>query len=264
MSDTITSHDIQLDSGGTTLRGHLARPVTDDPVPGLVVCHGFPVGKQKASTSGQTYPELADELAAEAGWAVLTFNFRGAGESGGDFSLAGWLADVHAAVGRLREEPDVAGTWLVGASTGGSLAICAAAEDPEIRGVATLASRSDFADWADEPTRFLDHARAVGVIRHQRFPEDPDAWGRELHEIRPLDVVGKLPPRPLLLIHGDDDDVVPPGDARDLAEAYGEGVELRILKGAGHRLRHDPRGVAVLLGWLDRQRPDDSDTGARS
>jgi putative redox protein len=29
---------------------------------------------------------------------------------------------------------------------------------------------------------------------------------------------------------------------------------MRIIDGAGHRLRHDPRAVAVLLGWLDRQR----------
>ena len=30
-------------------------------------------------------------------------------------------------------------------------------------------------------------------------------------------------------------------------------AELRIIAGAGHQLRHDPRAVAVLLGWLDRQ-----------
>ena len=29
--------------------------------------------------------------------------------------------------------------------------------------------------------------------------------------------------------------------------------ELRLVNGAGHRLRHDPRAVAVLLGWLERQ-----------
>jgi len=38
-----------------------------------------------------------------------------------------------------------------------------------------------------------------------------------------------------------------------LAEAHGS-AELRVITGAGHRLRHDPRAVAVLLGWLDRQK----------
>jgi uncharacterized protein len=65
--------------------------------------------------------------------------------------------------------------------------------------------------------------------------------------------VGKIPPRPLLLIHGADDDVVSPIDARALADAADHEVELTVLSGAGHRLRHDPRAIAVLLGWLDRQ-----------
>ena len=42
-------------------------------------------------------------------------------------------------------------------------------------------------------------------------------------------------------------------DARQFAEAHGS-AELRLLQGAGHRLRHDPRAVAILIGWLDRQR----------
>ena len=29
--------------------------------------------------------------------------------------------------------------------------------------------------------------------------------------------------------------------------------QLRIIGGGGHELRHDPRAVAVLLGWLSRQ-----------
>ena len=60
-------------------------------------------------------------------------------------------------------------------------------------------------------------------------------------------------PRPVLLVHGSDDDAVPVFDARVLADAHGE-ADLRIIDGGGHQLRHDPRAVAVLLGWLDRQR----------
>ena len=48
-----------------------------------------------------------------------------------------------------------------------------------------------------------------------------------------------------------------PFDARVMADAHGHG-ELRIVSGAGHDLRHDPRAVAILLGWLDRQRHRDS------
>jgi putative redox protein len=64
--------------------------------------------------------------------------------------------------------------------------------------------------------------------------------------------VAKIPPRPLLIVHGHDDEVVPLDAARALAEAAGDSADLRVVPGAGHRLRHDPRVVAILLGWLER------------
>jgi putative redox protein len=247
--------DVRFPSGSTTLAGHLARP---DPgraapgQPGLVVCHGFPSGPKSAGASGQTYPELADRLAADAGWVVLSFDFRGTGGSSGDFSLGGWLADLRAAADHLLEVGGAGGVWLCGSSTGGSLAICAAAEDERVRGVATLSARADFDDWASHPRRFLEHAREIGVVRDPRFPADPEQWVRELREIRPLSLASKLAPRPLLLIQGSDDETVPSLDARALADWHGS-AELRMIPGAGHRLRHDPRAIAVLLGWLERQ-----------
>lgn len=250
--------ETDIRSGGLLLRGHLALPPPTSGGPGmvrhgLVLCHGFPPGTKGARTAGQTYPQLAARLAADAGWAVLTFNFRGAGESPGDFSLGGWLEDVRNAIDHLPTVADVDGVWLAGFSTGGSLALCAAGEDERVRGVAAFAAPADFDDWADDPKRFLEHARAIGVVRTKGFPTDVDAWGRELREIRPLNLIGKVPPRPVLLVHGSEDESVPLMDARALADAAEGEVELRVISGAGHRLRHDPRAVAVLLGWLDRQ-----------
>ena len=40
---------------------------------------------------------------------------------------------------------------------------------------------------------------------------------------------------------------------RVVREALADGAK-RIIAGGGHHLRHDPRGIAVLFGWLDRQR----------
>ena len=57
----------------------------------------------------------------------------------------------------------------------------------------------------------------------------------------------------MLVVHGTDDESVPQFDARVLADAHGD-AELRMIAGAGHALRHDPRAMAILLGWLDRQR----------
>jgi uncharacterized protein len=243
-----------IDSEGLQLAGHLSRPpeVATPTSHGLVLCHGFPAGPGGAATSGQTYPEFADRLAEDTGWTVLTFNFRGTGASGGDFSLGGWLADLRAAIEQLAAVDGVADVWLAGSSTGGAIAICAAAEDERVRGVAALAAPADFRAWADNPLGFLEHARSIGLIRHPDFPTDVGTWARELAEIRPTVAIGKLPPRPVLLVHGDHDEVIPVTDARALAEAALGQVELRIVPGAGHRLRHDPRAVAIVMGWMER------------
>jgi uncharacterized protein len=248
---------VTVNSGPLALAGYLARPTASGATGagryGLVLSHGFPEGPQNAAVVGKTFPELADRLARDAGWTVLTFNFRGTGESKGDFSLAGWLADLRAAVDHLLAEEGVEGVWLCGFSAGGALSICAAGEDERVRGVAAFAAPADFSEWASDSRRFLALARTVGVIHSTRFPPDPDAWARELREVKPLSLVGKIPPRPLLIVHGANDSAVPMLDARALADAAEGEVELRILAAASHHLRHDPRAIAILLGWLDRQ-----------
>lgn len=75
----------------------------------------------------------------------------------------------------------------------------------------------------------------------------------EFSAVQPLDLVKRLPPRPVLLIHGSQDEVASPLDARAYVDAVEGHAELRILTGADHNLRHDPRAVALLLGWMERQ-----------
>lgn len=237
------------------LAAHLARPRhrAGHRRPGLVLCHGFPAAERGAGQAGATYPQLADWLAAELNWTVAAFNFRGAGASSGQFSLGAWLNDLRAVVAWMRAEAEVSGVWLAGFRDGASLAICLAGEDPEIRGVAALAARVDFDRWASDPRRFLEHARRVGVITDKTFPPDLDRWYRELRDLRPLTAASAIPPRPFLVVHGTDDLVVPLVEARALADSASNEVEFRVLPGAGHHLRHDPRAVAILLGWLERQ-----------
>lgn len=247
------SMDGTLDSGGVRLVSHLARPPGHARVPGLVLCHGFPSGPRGAAASATSFPELAERLAAEAGWAVLAFNCRGTGNSDGDFSVDGWLADQRAAVEHLAARDDVTGVWICGSNYGGTLAVCTAAADERIRGVATLSAPATLREWTRDPMRFREHCRAVGVFRSPDFPTDAAAWAHALVEVEPLAAAAELPPRPYLVMHGSDDDVVPVTEARRLAEAARDSSELRVVPKGGHRLRHDPRAVATLIGWLDRQ-----------
>lgn len=195
-----------------------------------------------------------DRVASEMGWTGLTFTFRGCGTSEGDFSLQGWVDDLRAAIDHLEEEAAPSGIWVIGTNTGGSLAACVAADDQRVRGLALLAARADFDDWAAQPRRFLEHSREIGAVKRPGFPSSIEEWGRELRRFRPADAARRYAPRPLLLMHGADDHIVPPADSRVLAQAHGS-AELQVIPGAGHRLRHDPRAMAMLFGWLDRQRP---------
>ena len=247
--------EISFSCGEVELRGHLSRPSSTGgyPPPAVVIAHGFPSAPGDDGNSDASFPSLADRVATSMGWLALTFQFRGTGTSGGDFSLRGWLDDLGAAVEHLRVGERTGGIWVTGFGTGGSLAVCAGAADPDIRGVATIAAPADFADWARRPRELLSHARAMHAITDDDFPASFGEWSAELGSIRAESAAAEVAPRPLLVMHGSRDELVPALDARAVAEAHGA-ADLRIITGAGHRLRHDPRAMAVLLGWLDRQR----------
>ncbi len=217
--------ELQLDSGSVRLKAELASTSTGPgPHRGLVLCHGFPLGPSAPAVGDDSYAELATGLAAATGWTVLAFDFRARPRGRSVLSPVDWLTDLHAAVDYLAALDTISGVWLAGFSIGGALALCAAGDDERVQGVAAFGAPAELDDFVDEPVT-----------------------------IRPLQSISKIPPRPVLLVHGDADDLVPVSDARALADAAGGEVELRIVGGAGHGLRHDPRVTAVLEGWLDRQ-----------
>lgn len=248
--------DYTLESGGFRLSAHLTSPAATPSLsetlrPGVVLCHGFPVRGREAPASGKSFPELADRIGFEMGWTALTINFRGCGQSQGDFSLSGWMDDIAAAVKHLHDI-GVNAVWVAGFGTGGAVALCEGARNPLVRGVAAVSSPADFQDWARHPRRLVEHSRSVGVIKTRGFPVDFDGWAGEFRAFTAESAAARLAPRPLLVLHGEVDDLVPTWDARAVADAHGD-AELRVISGGGHELRHDPRAVAILLGWLSRQ-----------
>jgi uncharacterized protein len=219
----------------------------------VLLCHGFPVGQDSAGRVADTLPTLADRLAGETAWRVVVGCLRGVGRSAGDFSLGGWYEDLRTLVDHGASIGRDGGVWVVGFGTGGALALCVASEDSRVRGVACFASPSTFSDWARDVTGMIDYARRVGAIRSAGFPPDNGKWAEAFSSLRPDQAARALLARPLLVVHGADDEEVPVADGRRLVELAGPHAELRILPGAGHRLRADPRAVALLAGWLERQ-----------
>ena len=247
------SVEILFPSGDLELVGHLAVPPgAHQPRPALVLCHGFPSVAGAGAAVLSTLPVLADRLAISQGWVALAFAARGCRPSQGEFSLAGWLADVQAAVAEVRRQPDVQDVWLAGFGRGGALAICAAALDESVRGVAAFAPPADFDDWASQPRRLLEFARRAAVVHDSNYPRHFDKWSAELRSIRAVDGAAQLHPRTLMVIHGLADVEVPVGDSRAIVDAH-TSAELRVIPGASHDLALDPRAIAVLVGWLDRQ-----------
>lgn len=239
---------------GVELVGQLARASTAERHRSVAVLflHGFPSADVWADKIGIDMGELCQRITRGPDWNALTVRLRGCGESGGDFSLARWVDDAAAAIHYLRTETRPRGLWVCGFGTGGAVGLVAAAADPSVSGVAVAGSPADFDDWATDPERLLTHAREVGVIRNASFPADLDAWNAELRQVKAVAAAETLAPRPLLVLHGSEDEAVPHFDARLVADAHGN-ADLRFVVGGGHQLRHDPRAVAILLGWLDRQ-----------
>jgi pimeloyl-ACP methyl ester carboxylesterase len=238
--------------GDLKLLARFARPERGGRVPAVLVVPGFPRGTGGAASASKVYESLVARLPDEVGWAAMTLWYRGTGPSGGDFSIDGWRDDLAAAVDHLLARTDVSGLWLVGFRLGGSLAIVHAAADPRIRGLATFAAPASLRVWAREPQRFRDYCRRVGVLRDPDFPADVDAWARSIADMDPLLAAAELQGRPWLLVHGSDDDTVPLSDAQALASACPTAA-FRVLQHGAHRLRHDPRAIALLLGWLAGQ-----------
>jgi len=246
-------------SGGAELEATLARADAGDrrKANAALVLHGFPSGDVRANVVGIDMPELCRRIKQDLGWNAMSIRFRGCGKSTGEFSLARWVDDATAAARVLRAETQPDGLWIVGFGTGGSVGLVAAAELVDVAGAAMLGSPADFDDWAADPGRLLQHSREVGVIKSSDFPSNRERWDAELREVRAVEAAERFPPRPLLILHGYDDEAVPQFDARMLADAHGS-ADLRFIRGGGHNLRHDPRAVSILLGWLDRHSLADS------
>lgn len=124
---------VSFKSEGTRIKGYLRTPDGAPPHACLVMCHGF----------GGTMDRLEDaaQMFSEAGYAVLTFDYRGFGESEGRprqlVSVRKQLADIAAAIAFARGEPsiDPARIALWGSSLGGGHVVVAAAQDGKIAAV---------------------------------------------------------------------------------------------------------------------------------
>jgi dipeptidyl aminopeptidase/acylaminoacyl peptidase len=169
-----------------------------------------------------------------AGNSVLLFDCRDRGESDPAPRSAGFLEalDVKAAVGYAGGRVPRARIGLLGYSMGAVACVMAAAELPMVCAVA--------ADSAYASLEMLLASR----LRRRHLPAGPIlflsnlynrlAYGYSLSAVSPLDAVARISPRPLLVIHGGSDSVIPADHARLIFESAGEPKKLWVADGADH------------------------------
>lgn len=135
---------IELRSGKIRLVGELFTPSSlAERHPALIICHGVPQAPPDPTDRG--YPLMAERFAGE-GFVTLWFNFRGTGESQGNFHLLGWAEDLRAALDYLCPLPEVDSNRVstLGFSGGAAVSIYVAAQDERISSLVACASPANF------------------------------------------------------------------------------------------------------------------------
>jgi uncharacterized protein len=248
----VLAHE-QLKSGNSLLDLRIAtpgaRPVASH---ALIIVHGLPRAMGMGRQAAGLLPELAEHLATESGWMIATGTLSGVGGSTGTFSASQWMDDLRQILDRVDQgERRIS---LAGFGFGGALALRIAADDERIRGVATFATPAHLEPWCGGADEFRRAVQIAGVVGDEKDLLPAEALRDDVFAIDPLVSIARVPPRRLMVGHGTEDIEIPHSDARDLVAAAEGRAELRLIQGAGHQLRADPRMVATLLGWLDRHR----------
>ncbi len=157
---------------GLVLAGELLRPAGAGPVPVVVFAHGWQSGKESPRN------RAAAEALRAAGFAALLFDFTGHGESEGtleESTPARQVEDLDAAIDAAVAEEGIDATRLgvVGASSGGAVALLAAAVDPRIGALvlrsANPAGAEDAAWRVEVPTLLVvgEHDTATRVANER-------------------------------------------------------------------------------------------------
>jgi len=246
----MTMETVRLAVDGLSIAGELYLPGGAGSYPTVCVFHGIPA--RPADPADRGYPLLAEKISGE-GFAVLIFNFRGSGRSSGNFDIMGWTRDLGAALDYLVALPEVdrSRLALVGFSAGAAVSIFVASRDRRVSAVAACSSPAEFGLFTrDNGAALISRFRDIGIVRDEGFPPSVDEWLGGFRLVRPLSHISRISPRPLLVVHGSQDDMVDVGQARMLYEVAREPKRLAIIDGAGHRLRQDDRAMATVISWL--------------
>ena len=288
--------NVTFTSAGLRLSGALHFPADyarGERRPAIVVMHGFGSTKD----AGNVTEPVA--LFTAWGYIALRFDMRGCGESEGELGrilCIEEVEDARSAVSFLAARPEVAPDRIAlsGSSFGAAVAIYAGAIDARVAAVISSGGWGDgerkFRAQHAEPgawarfTRMLDEGRehrartgrSLMVPRYEIVPipqhlrtnvttksaqQFPAETAHSMMEFRADDVVARIAPRPLLLLHAAHDSVTPTAESIELFRRARPPVELHLFDGVDHFMLREgnPRVTATLRAWLDAYFPPRED-----
>lgn len=208
----------------------------------IFFCHGFGSNKEGS------YKRRA-EKAVEKGYNAVRFDFRGNGESDGEFidqNLSSKIKDLETVIEFFKPE-----NYLVfGSSFGGKVALHHAAENPDIDGVIGRAPvtyntiMSKYRSVVEEKGKFQHHE---GATIDESFFEDLDDYKFD-------EISGKFE-CPIAIFHGGEDTTVHFKNTSKAARKLQTDVMIQKLKEETHSFtdKAEERMLEQIFNWLKLQ-----------
>jgi len=234
---------------GDTLSGVLHHAENNPSRGAVILCHGM-----ESDKNSEKLVFLSREL-ARMGMLALRFDFSYVGESSGkfeDITYSGELDHLKAAYNFARNRHP-GKTAVLGSSMGGTVALMFAAQEPTVAALVTVSAPL-------HPEKFPDRILTAAQLREWRqrgfiFYNRQRLNVSLLQDLESIDVpaCARKVTCPVLILHGDADNVVPVQEAYRLHDCLTGPKRLSILQGSDHRLSNPAmmeRAMNEALDWL--------------
>jgi acetyl esterase/lipase len=252
-AQTRTSDVIYMKAGGTAFSMDVFRPANPNKAAVVFLISGGWISDH--SLLERMAPEI-EKTFADAGFTVFEV-VHGAQPR---FKVAEIVEQVQTAIRFVHAHAadygiDASRVGVSGISSGGHLALMiAGSPDSPVNAVAAISPPADLANWSTPAFMLIDDPHMAMFIR----PLGVDPNGRRsdnevlLKRLSPITYVNAKYP-PTLIVHGDDDKVVPVQQAKAMDHALtkaGVRHNVEIITGGGHDDTTFAPGMAKALAWF--------------